>query len=279
MFQPVVTSSGIGGWNFLQATYDRQLTSFSESPQIRNDQEYMLEKLSQPLEKKDFLDDQRLLRITMTAFDLGGEEWKRGFVDKVLTEVVDPESSFLTRLNNQPYTRYAEAFAPSSDGKIRLSESALADIATKFETASFEAALGEVDNNMRLALNFQSDIATLVGDGSNEQAGLFRILGDVPVRSVLESALSLPSETRQLPIERQAEIVKDKLSSSFGINDLSDLTKPEMVERVVQRFLALSSIDQAASSTTPGAVALALLSPSTGLGGTASQNLFLSLIR
>lgn len=279
MFQPVVTSSGIGGWNFLQATYDRQLTSFSESPQIRNDQEYMLEKLSQPIDKKDFLDDQRLLRVTMTAFDLGGEEWKRGFVDKVLTEVADPESSFLARLNNQPYTRYAEAFEPSLDGKIRLSETALADIATKFETASFEAALGEVDNNMRLALNFQSDIATLVGDGANEEAALFRILGDVPVRSVLESALSLPSELRQLPIERQAEIVKDKLSSSFGINNISDLTKPDNVERVVQRYLALSSIDQAASSTTPGAIALALLNPSTGLGGTASQNLFLSLIR
>lgn len=278
MFQPVVTSSGIGGWNFLQATYDRQLTSFSESPQIRNDQEYMLEKLSQPLDKKDFLDDQRLLRITMTAFDLGGEEWKRGFIDKVLTEVADPESSFLTRLNNQPYTRYAEAFTPLN-GKIVLSESALADIASKFETASFEAALGEVDNNMRLALNFQSDIGTLVGDGSSEEAALFRILGDVPVRSVLESALSLPNEMRQLPVERQAEIVKEKLSSSFGINDLTDLTKPDMVERVVQRFLALSSIDQAASSTTPGAVALALLNPAAGLGGTASQNLFLSLIR
>ena len=276
MFQPIIAGSGIGGWNFLQATYDRQLATFSNSPQIRNDQEYLVEKLSQPISKQDFLDDQRLLRVAMTAFDLGGEEWKRGFIDKVLTEVADPESSFLARLNNQAYTRFAEVFTPRND-QIVVSGAAIAEIVSNFETASFEAAVGEVDNTMRLALNFRDSIGEVVGQGSREDAILFRILGDVPVRSVLESALNLPGELRQLPLERQTEIFKEKLSSVFGINDVSELSAPETAERVIQRYLALSSINQAASSTSSASNALTLLS--SGFGAAASQNLFLSLIR
>ncbi len=277
MFQPVVPLSGIGGWNFLQATYDRQLETFSNSPQIRNDQEYLVEKFSGPLSKEDFLDDQRLLRITMTAFDLGGEEWKRGFIDKVLNEVADPDSTFLARLNNQSYTRFAETFAPQND-QIQISGEILSQIVSDFEAASFESALGEVDNSMRLALNYRDGIGAILGESSSQDAIMFRILGDVPIRSVLEEGLGLPQDIRQLPLERQVEIFQEKLSSVFGINDVRELNTPENAERVIQRFLAISSVNQVSLGNSPAANALTLLGGG-GLGAGASQNLFLSLIR
>jgi hypothetical protein len=100
MFQPVIPLTGNSGWKFLEATYDRQLESHSKSPQVRLDRDYLTEKFSEPVAVEDLLKDKRLLRVALTAFDLGGEEWKGGFIRKVLEEVVDPESSFLARLNN-----------------------------------------------------------------------------------------------------------------------------------------------------------------------------------
>lgn len=278
MFQPVIPLSGYGGWKFLQSTYTRQLQTFTDSTQIRNDRDYLLEKFSQPVSVESFLDDRRLLRITLTSFDLGGEEWKRGFIDKVLSEVSDPGSSFLTRLNNSQYTGFAEALVPK-DGVITLSPEALADMAVRFETASFGAAVGEVDNNMRLSLNYQSEIVDLVGVGSSDAAILFRLLGNVPVRTILEGALNLTASMRSLPIERQADILKDRLQSVLGVQDLSDLTSIDTVDKVIQRFHILQSITQGPSSSAPGSVALALLNNGVGFGSIASQNTFLSLLR
>lgn len=275
MFQPVIPLSGIGGWRFLQSTYERQLDNFTKSPQVRNDRDYMIEKFSTPISVDDFLSDRRLLRVTMTAFDLAGEEWKGGFIRKALEEVADPESTFLARLNNAKYTKLAETLQPV-DGKIYLSPDDVAKMAVRFETSSFEQAVGDVDDNMRLALNYQSEIADIAREGSSESAILYRILGDVPMRTVLQTALNLPSDISKLTIERQAEILKDKLSSTLGLSDVHDLTSPEMVEKVINRFHAMESISGGSNAYTPASAALTLLG--NGVGSQASQNLFLSLL-
>lgn len=275
MFQPVIPLSGNSGWNFLQATYTRQLDSFAKSPEIRNDREYMLEKLSSTMSVDDFLSDRRLLRITMTAYGLEGEEWKVGFIRKALEEVGDPDSTFLPRLNNAKYTSFAETFSPI-DGKIILSSKELAKIAVNFETESFQSAVGDVDDNMRLALNYQAEITDLVGTDSSEKAILYRILGDVPVRTVLQSALNLPDGLVNLDLDQQADVLKERLTSALGINDVADLANSETVGRMIQRFHAMETIQNGSTSYSPASAALTLLS--NGVGSQASQNLFLSLL-
>ncbi len=275
MYQPVIPLSGNVGWKFLQSTYDRQLESFSSSAQVKADRAYFAEKFSKPVTAEAFLDDKRLLRVALTSFGLAGEEWKRGFIDKVLTESVDPESSFLARLNNAQYTAFAKAFKPV-DGKIAIEPEALEKISAAYAAAAFEEAVGEVDDTMRLALNYQSEIAGLMGNGSSESAILYRILGDVPVRTVLEGALSLPSSMRTLDIDRQAEILKENLQSKLGINNVRDLADPETADRVIQRYHALQSIANSSAGTSSAANALTLLNGGVGLGGQGGINLLLS---
>lgn len=275
MFQPVIPMTGNTGWKFLQSTYDRQLKSYSDSPQIKADRAYLEEKFSKPVELDDFMKDSRLLRVAMMSFDLGGEEWKRGFISKVLNEAADPESTFLARLNNAQYTAFAKAFTPVN-GKISIEPDALQSIGDAFEKASFEKAVGEVDDSMRLALNYQSDISRLVGEGSSETAILYRILGDVPVRTVLETATGLPSSIRNLPIEQQAEMLKSALQKSFGITDVHDLSVGAKVEKVIQRFHAMESIASGAATYSGASAALTLLNGGAGLGGQGGINLLLS---
>ena len=274
-FQPVIPLSGNGGWNFLQSTYDRQLQNYANSPQVKLDRAYFTEKFSEPVSTEAFLDDKRLLRVALTSFGLGGEEWKRGYIDKILTEASDPESTFLARLNNAQYKAFAAAFTPVN-GKITISPEALDSITQAFNKEAFQSAVGDIDDDMRLALNYQDDISGLVGNGSSETAILYRILGNVPVRTVLESALNLPSDLRKLDIDQQAGIVKEALSRRLGINDVQDLKSEEKIGAVLQRFHAMQSVASNAASFSPASNALTLLNGGAGLGGQGGINLLLS---
>lgn len=271
VYTPVIPGTGLVGWNFLQSTYDRQFAAFSNSAQIKSDTDYINEKLSSTLTVDEFVDDPRLLRSTLTAFGLEGEEWKKGFIKKVLNEVNDPESTFLTRLNNPAYTRLAEALTPVG-GLIIPSSSTASDISQQYREKSFQIAVGEVDNNIRLSLNYEAEINELVKADSTDETNIFRILGSVPVRSVLEQALNLPEDVRKLELEQQAKIFEDRLKSSFRLS-VGELTEPENITRVIQRFSAISQLSQGPAANTPGSTALALL---TGVGAVGSQNLFLS---
>lgn len=275
MFQPVIPLSGLGGWSFLQSTYDSQLETYSSSAQIKNDIDYFTEKLSQPIAVEDFVTDGRLRRISLTSFGLAGEEWKTGYIRTVLDEVQDPESTFLTRLNNSSYTDFAEALQPSG-GNISLSSAQIESITSQFASESFAEAVGEQDNAMRLSLNFQSEISNLVTASATDQTNLYRMLGSVPVRTVMETALGLPTEFSALDIDRQAEILDEELQKKFSISSLQDLTQPDVMERVVQRYQVLESLNQTAAATGPAATALTLLTNAVGFGTVASQNLFLS---
>ena len=135
MYQPAIPLSGLAGWKFLQSTYTRQLDNFADSASVKNDRAYMSEKLSKPISLDDFMADKRLLRVTMTAFDLGGEEWKGGFIRKVLEEAATPDSTFLKRLNNPDYTRYSQTFR-FEDGMLSLDADQIETLGDNFETAS-----------------------------------------------------------------------------------------------------------------------------------------------
>ncbi|MGA1341737.1 MAG: DUF1217 domain-containing protein [Hyphomonas sp.] len=275
MYRPVIPLSGYGGWKLLQATYDRQLQIHADSGQIKADRAYLKEKLAEPITKEAFLNDKRLMRVALTAFDLGGEEWKRGFIDKVLKEAADPESTFLPRLNNPKYTAFATAFAPVND-VITISPEALQKIADDFDSSSFETAVGQVDDSMRLALNYRSDIESLIGTGSSDTAILYRLLGSVPVRTVLETATGLPTAIRKLPIETQAGMLKEALQKRFGISDLKQLASSDQVEKVIGSYHSIRSISEGPSGFSPASNALTLLNGGAGLGGQGGINLLLS---
>lgn len=274
-FQPVIPLPGLGGWNFLQSTYDRQFETFSNSFQIKDDTEYLKQKLGERPAIEDFLSDPRLRRVTLTAFGLNGEEWKVGFHRKVLEEAQDPESSFLQRLNNPQYTRFAEALSPI-DGELVLSSDQVDQIAARYAAESFELAVGEQNNSMRLSLNYQSEISEVITEGATDDTIIFRILGNVPMRSVLETALSIPSDIGQLDLDRQAEVFKDRLRSQMGISSLQELKDPEMVDKMITRYQAIDGINQTSATLSSASTALTLLSNAAGFGAVASQNLFLS---
>ena len=277
VYQPVIPITGYGGWKFLESTFDKQFEGFTDSASVRNDREYFQEKMSSPVAIEDFLSDRRLLRISLTSFDLGGEEWKVSFLRHMMEEQADPDSSFLKRLNSPAYTAFATTFTVT-DGKISLSQDTIASLADDFERAAFRSAVGNVDNNMKLSLNYEAKVGDLVREGSSDEANLYRLLGDVPTRTVLETALNLPTSWQQLDVDQQADILKERVLSVFSISKITDLANEDVMDKVLQRFHTMDSIANGQSSLSSGSVALTLLNNAAGFGSTASQNLFLSIV-
>jgi hypothetical protein len=280
-FSPVIPSSGLTGWSFLQRTLETQEDLFAKSPEIQRDIEYFKENIGNIKTLDDFMGDRQTLKVALGAFGLGDEIDKGAFVRKVLEEGIqqattESSASFAVRLNNSDYLSLAETFNFDS-GELSLSTDVIDEIADKYERQSFEIDVGEIDNTMRLSLNFERRISEFVGQGSTVDGGWFSILGSVPMRTVVEGAFNLPSEFAALDIDQQVDILKDKASRKYGDESIEVFADPENVESLIKDYLLRQEIDNGPSASTPGFAALTILGGGTsGVGSGTILNILLS---
>lgn len=291
-FSPVIPSSGLTGWSFLQRTLDRQEDLFAKSPEIKRDIDYFKENIGNIKTVDDFMGDRRIQKVALGAFGLGDELDKGAFVRKVIEEgirVASPgqSASFAVRLNNPDYLSLARTFSfPENAGTkndngetigLSLSESVINELADKYERQSFEIEVGDVDQNMRLSLNFERRISEFAGQGLTEDGGWFRLMGSVPMRTVLEGAFNLPSQFSSLDIDKQKDILKDKAFQKFGEKSIEVFTDPKNVESLIKDYLLRSELDSGPSSSTPGFAALTILGGgNSGFGSNGILNILLS---
>jgi len=269
---PVLPTSGLTGWRFLNDSLETQEKLFNSSPDISRDVDYFNENIGDIKTLDDLMGDRRILKVALGAFGLGDEINKGAFVRKVLEEGTEDRSAFAVRLNNSDYLDMARTFDFSS-GELTLSDSQRANITKQYQEETFEVSLGEVDNSMRLALNFQRDIAEIADQGLSENAGWFKVMGSVPLRTVFESAFNMPSGFAQLDIDRQKELLSDKANSLFGGKSVDIFKDPEVIETTIRRYLLQEQVANGPTANTPGSAALSILT-----GGTSSASIINLLI-
>jgi hypothetical protein len=275
-FTPVIPTTGLAGWNFLQQTLPQQEKVFAESPAIKRDIDYFKDNIGDIKTLDDFMGDRRILKVALGAFGLGEEINKGAFVRKVLEEGVDARTDFARRLNNPDYIALAENF-DFTNGDLSVPQITIDDITDKYERQNFEIEVGNVNDSMRLALNFERKISEFTGQGSTEKAGWFRLMGSVPMRTVLESAFNLPTSFSNLDIDRQQEILSDKMSAKYGDRTIESFSDPEVLNDLIQNFLLREELDSGPSASTTGSTALSILGGgSNGLGSSGLFNILLS---
>ncbi|MDB2438712.1 DUF1217 domain-containing protein [Hellea sp.] len=222
----------------------------------------------------DLMSDRRLLTVALGAFSLGEEIDKGAFVRKILEEGTEDNSSFAVRLNNSDYLDLANTFVVGDNGELNITADTAADIVLKYQTESFEEELGDVDNSMRLALNFKRVIADFASQGLSENAGWFKAMASTPIRTVLESAFNLPDGFSQLDLDFQKEILADKAKEFYGGTTVDVFNDPDVIENTIRRYLLQEQIELGPSASTPGFAAISILNG--GLGSTGITNLLLS---
>lgn len=261
MFQPVLVSTGIAGWQFLQSTYDRQFEAFSQSPELKRDIDHFRDNIGSVITAEALVSDRQMLSVALGAFGLEDDLNNRYFIQKMLEEGTTAEDSLANRFADDRYREFSEAFGFGPNEIPRTLFSNFADeIITKYEAASFEIALGQQDESMRIALYGQRVLTDIVGDEeSSVDQKWFTIMSQPPLRNLFQTALSLPSQFGQIDIDQQLDVFKDRASRQFGSEDPAQFMDAEALDDLIRTYVARAQLTSLSSGPSSGSIALTLL--------------------
>ena len=260
-FQPVVPLSGYAGWSFLRRTRDAQQAAFDKSGQIARDTAYFADRIGAVKDADALVSDRRLLRVALGAFGLDADIDSRFFVRKVLSEGTRDDKALSNRLADKRYGEMARSFGFD----LGTPSTVLSDFADRITRAyrerQFEVAVGEQDQNLRLALGVGRDLGAIAGRDTTEKGRWYAVMGNKPLRTVMEGALGLPSSFGALDLDLQLQGFRDAADRVFGDSGVSQFTDPARQEKLIRLFL-LRSEAQSSAISSQGQIALTLLGAS-----------------
>lgn len=257
-FAPVVLGTGYAGWTFLKRTMTSQTTAFNRAPEIKSDEDYFRANIGKAKTVDDLVNDRRLLKVALGAFGLDGDINSKAFIRKVLSDGTLKEGALSNKLADKQYLKFSAAFGYGDYSTPRTALSDFPDkILADYKARQFDTAVGLQSDDMRLGLNAERELATLAAkSGGSEDTKWLTILGNTPLRRVMEKALGMPGSMAALDLDRQLVAFKDKTQRLFGNSSVSQFTDPAKVEVLLRRFLLRSEAE--ASSTQFGSQAVAL---------------------
>ncbi|MCU0826865.1 MAG: DUF1217 domain-containing protein [Tabrizicola sp.] len=258
-FQPVLPLSGFTGWTFLKRTMDRQVAVQQASPVLKRDEAYFRERIGKIQTAEQLVSDKRLLRISLTAFGLEADVNSRAFIQKVLEGGTLKEGSLANKLADKQYQKFSAAFGFGDFSVPRTRISTFPDeILAQFRARSFESAVGAQNNGFRLALNAEREIPALAKRSISETAKWYTVLGNAPLREVMQTALGLPKSFAAIDLDQQVAVMREKAQAAFGSSNISQFSDPKQMEALVRRFHIRADI-QNQPAASPAAIALTLL--------------------
>lgn len=277
-FRPVIPLGGVSGWTLLKRAEADQRASFERRPDVARLSAAFEARIGSVGSAAELVADRELLQVALGAFGLEAEIGKRAFIRRALESDPSDPRSFVNRLVDARYRKLASAFGFGAATGPETGRAGFgARIGQAFRERAFEVAVGESDPGLRLALNARRELAAYARGRDPDGAGWFALLGDRPVRRVVEAAFGLPEGFGRLEIDRQRDELRSRMRAEFGDGGLAVFRNPDAVEKVIRRFLIRDATASGPSASTPGMAALSLLGG--GLGPAGARNLFLSALR
>ena len=271
-FTPVVPFSGYAGWRFLGRTREAQETAFAASPEVQRSEAYFRERIGSITTAEDLVADRRLLQVALDAFGLGDDIDNRFFIRKVLEDGTLSADALANKLSDKRYLAFSKAFGFGDYATPRTVLSDFPDtILAQYEVQKFEQAVGEQNEDMRLAMNAERELAGLSGRAISDDAKWFTVMGSAPLRTVFQTALGLPSGFVALDLDQQLATLRERSEAVFGGSEVARFSDPDKVETLVRLYLVRSEVAANASVYSAQATALTLLQSSQARSGRLSR--------
>ena len=261
MFQPIVPDTGLVAWRFLQRTYDSQLETFQRNVTLQRDADYFRETIGTVTRAEDLVKDRLLLGVALGAFGLQDDIDNRYFIRKILEEGTGSDDALAVRLADTRYRDLSDAFGYGPGMDLQVGRPGFAEgIVARYEANAFEVAAGEQNPSMRVALYGQRALEDLATEDGSVNKKWYTLMGDPPMRQLMEKALSLPSSVGQIDIDRQLGIFKERARAIFGSDDPAIFAEKEVREKAITRFLLREQVEALGTGLDGNAIALTLLS-------------------
>jgi hypothetical protein len=259
-YQPILPFEGLAGWSFLNRTLEKQQAMFNRTAEVRRDVEYFMQNIGKADTAEKLVNDRRLLKVALGAFGMGDEIDKRALLQKMFEGGVEDPRSVANKLVDRRFKEITAAFGYGDAKGAQVDADGFAQaVAERYRERAFEVAVGAVNPDMRLAMNFEREIVKIAGGSGSANSKLFSLLGDKALRDVFEPALGLPKEFGKLDIELQAEEIDRRFRNRLGDGGLAELLKPEARETLLRDFFIRRSAEAGPAAGAPGSAALVLL--------------------
>lgn len=224
---------------------------------------YYSEKMLGIKTASEFIEDERLVNVLLTAYDIDPETVDEDFLKQVFASDLDDPKSFV---NQQADTVWAEILgtfnfdtsgnlAKRDDGATIQTQGNILATENLYNRQTLEQEQGESNNGVRLALYFERMAKTITS--------AYDILGDTALLEFFRTSFSLPEEFSNMELDKQAELVKKYMN-------LEDLTDPEKVQKMINKFTALYDLENDNSSSS----ALSILTGGSNNAGISADLLY-----
>lgn len=238
---------------------EAQTEAFETSAELIRDTDYFKEHIGEIDTAEDLVANRRLLRVALGAFGLQDDIDNKFFIQKVLSDGVLDDDSLANRMSDTRYQDLSRAFGFGDFDIPRSKDSEFGDkIVEKYQTRQFEVAVGNQDDDLRLAMYAKRELAAVAASDSSDDTKWFEIMGSEPLRQVIETALGLPDSISQLDLDQQLGIFRDAALRKFGDGEVAQFSDPEMVDDIVELFLLRSELEDV-QLISSGSIALTLL--------------------
>lgn len=259
-FQPVIPISGLAGWALLNRTMERQETSFNATPRLARDEAYFREAFPELRSVQDLVENRRLLQVALGAFGLQDDLDNRAFIRKIMEDGTADRGALSNRLADKRYLAFAAAFEYLTHPSVTSPPDEQIDqIITQYRKREFEIAVGNQDQTLRLAMSLERELPELIANYSSDTSRWFALLGNPPLREVLQTSLGFPKEFGKLDIDTQLTRMRRAAEKHFGTSDLAELSQPEGLKALTRRFLVMTELRETQISLSGAATALVLL--------------------
>lgn len=264
LFQPTIPLSGLAGWAFLQRTRDSQQDMMIRAPAIERETSHFRSQIGGISSASDLVADRQLLSVALGAFGLSEDVPNRFFIQKVLESDPNDVQALAAKLADSRYGALANAFGFAlPEGPRTAQPGFVENIISAYEDRTFEAAVGKVNPDLRLALGLQREITEISERVSGSDARWYSVLGTPPLRAVFEGAFGFPNSIGALDIDRQVADFKSAAKSALGTDDLGVIAESDTIEVLRRRFLLSASNE--AQPVTSAALSLLRSSPSNNI--------------
>lgn len=243
-YVPVVPQTGLLGWNFLSRSLDVQQKNFNESGVVSREVAAFRERISDIRTAEDLVNDRELLSVSLTAFGLEEDIDNRFFIKKILSDGSLSPDALANKFSDSRYLALTKAFGFGDFDTPRTQLSYFPDeIISAYTERSFEIAVGEQDEDMRLALSLNREVSAVISSGGSDDTQWYKVLGSAPLKLMFEEALFLPSEFGSVAIDKQVDILKDATQSIFGKSSFDVFHDADNIDKLRTRFLLASQMN------------------------------------
>ncbi|MGO7687659.1 DUF1217 domain-containing protein [Rhizobium ruizarguesonis] len=214
----------------------------TEATDAANDEiTYFREQMATITTASEFLADDRLVSFALEAKGLDPDDVTSDELEKMFSSDLDDEDSYVNKLDDNRFAELVGAFNFDQDGNISADPTGtvqqrgdVLETIDSYVRLTLEDDQGDSNTGVRLALYFERK--------APEISNAYDILGDSALFEFFTTTFNLSSYVSNMDVDKQAEMVDNFI-------DMKDLSDPDKVDDLIQRFTAMYDMANGTGTT------------------------------